>query len=239
LANSFRRTRETAPARSQMHSPDEATAENVEAMTSAAFRLRALSLFERLADALLDPARRERVMAALLVGYAVVWSLYGVLAKGSQDIHFDMGEMFAWSREPALGTPKHPPLAAWVVGLWFSVMPRTDWTYYLLAMMMPTLALWIVWRLSADYLDVEKRVAGVAVLTLIPFMNFHALKYNANTILIPLWAATTFWFLRSFESRPQAPCWANTGRPVSSQDWAWRRSWTVEEAPISAHQRHG
>jgi hypothetical protein len=184
-----------------MHPPDEATAENAEAMTSAAFRLSALSLFERLADALVDPARRERTMAALLAGYALVWSLYGALAKGSQDIHFDMGEMFAWSREPALGTPKHPPLAGWVVGLWFSVMPRMDWTYYLLAMMMPTLALWIVWRLSADYLDVEKRVAGVAVLTLIPFMNFHALKYNANTILIPLWAATTFWFLRSFETR--------------------------------------
>jgi len=162
---------------------------------------RLISPFGSLVDALLDPARRERTMAALLVGYALVWSLYGALAKGSQDIHFDMGEMFAWSQEPSLGTPKHPPLGAWVVGLWFMVMPRTDWTYYLLAMMMPTLALWIVWRLSADYLDVEKRVAGVAVLTLIPFMNFHALKYNANTILIPLWAATTFWFLRSFETR--------------------------------------
>jgi hypothetical protein len=162
---------------------------------------RLLSPFGRLVDALLDPARRERTMGALLVGYALVWSLYGVLAKGSQDVHVDMGEMFAWSREPALGTPKHPPLAAWVVGLWFSVMPRTDWTYYLLAMIMPALALWSAWRLSADYLDVEKRVAGVALLTLIPFMNFHALKYNANTILIPLWAATTFWFLRSFETR--------------------------------------
>jgi hypothetical protein len=184
-----------------MHPPDEATAENVEAMTLAAFRLRALSLFERLVDALVDPARRERVMATLLVGYALVWSLYGVLAKGSQDVHVDMGEMLAWSREPALGTPKHPPLAAWLVGFWFSVMPRTDWTYYLLAMIMPALALWIAWRLSADYLEPEKRVAGIALLTLLPFMNFHAMKYNANTILLPLWAATSCCFLRSFERR--------------------------------------
>ena len=160
-----------------------------------------LAPFERLADALVDPNRRERTMPALLVGYALVWSLYGVLAKGSQDLHVDMGEMFAWSREPSLGTPKHPPLGAWVVWLWFSIMPRTDWTYYLLATMMPTVALWIAWRLSADYLDAEKRVAGIALLTFIPFMNFHALKYNANTVLIPLWSATTFWFLRSFETR--------------------------------------
>ena len=34
-----------------------------------------------------------------------------------------------------------------------------------------------------------------------PFFNFHALKFNQNTILMPLWAATTLFFLRSFESR--------------------------------------
>ena len=33
------------------------------------------------------------------------------IAKGSQDIHFDMSEQFALARELALGYPKHPPLA--------------------------------------------------------------------------------------------------------------------------------
>ncbi len=42
---------------------------------------------------------------------------------------------------------------------------------------------------------------GIALLTLVPFYNFHALKFNANTVLIPFWAATTWWFLRSFETR--------------------------------------
>jgi dolichyl-phosphate-mannose-protein mannosyltransferase len=68
-------------------------------------------------------------------------------------------------------------------------------------MLMPTIALWIVWRLSEDYLESEKRVAGVALLMLIPFYNFHALKFNANTVLLPTWAATTFWFLRSYRTR--------------------------------------
>jgi hypothetical protein len=63
------------------------------------------------------------------------------------------------------------------------------------------LALWIVWRLSARFLDDEKRVVGLALLTLVPFFNFHALKFNQNTVLLPLWAATTLWFLRSFETR--------------------------------------
>ena len=117
-----------------------------------------------------------------------MWSLYGALAKGSQDIHFDMGEMVAWSREAGIGTPKHPPFAAWLVRVWFSVFPLTDWSYYVFAMVLASFALWVAWRLSEPYLDGEKRVVGLVLLTFIPFFNFHALKYNANTVLIPLWA---------------------------------------------------
>ncbi len=163
--------------------------------------MRLLKPAERLLDALTDPARRERAVVFLLTGYCTVWSLYGALAKGSQDIHFDMGEMVVWSREALIGTPKHPPLGAWLVRAWFSVFPLADWAYYVFAMVLATLALWVAWRVSERYLDGEKRVAGLLLLTFIPFFNFHALKYNANAVLIPLWALATWWFLRSFETR--------------------------------------
>src|SRR5262249_30978387 len=133
--------------------------------------------------------------------YAALWTLYGVLAKGSQDLHFDMGELVAWSRELAFGYPKHPPFAAWVVGAWFNVFPLTDWAYYLLAIVNATIGLWIAWTISARFLEGEKRVAGLALLSLVSFYNFLALKFNANSVLIPLWAATTWWFLISFETR--------------------------------------
>ena len=81
------------------------------------------------------------------------------------------------------------------------VFPLADWSYYVFAMVLATFALWIAWRVSERYLDGEKRVAGLLLLTFIPFFNFHALKYNANTVLIPLWALATWCFLRSFETR--------------------------------------
>ncbi len=168
---------------------------------SAAGGLRKTQFLDRLLDALLDPARRERVVLALLAAYAAIWSIYGAIAKSSQDIHFDMGEMVAWSREVTFGTPKHPPLPAWLVGAWFSVFPLADWSYYLFAILLATAALWIAWKASAPYLGGEKRVVGLALLTLVPFYNFHALKFNANTIMTPLWALTTWWFLRSYETR--------------------------------------
>jgi hypothetical protein len=156
-------------------------------------------------DSLLDrfgnPARQERTVLALLAGYAVVWSIYGAIAKSSQDIHFDMGEMVAWSREVTLGTPKHPPLPALLVRAWFSVFPLEDWSYYLFAALLATAALWFAWKASAPYLTGEKRLIGLALLTLVPFYNFHALKFNANTVMTPLWALTTWWFLCSYETR--------------------------------------
>jgi dolichyl-phosphate-mannose-protein mannosyltransferase len=156
---------------------------------------------DRLTAALADPARREMTVALVLAGYCGVWALYGAIAKGSQDIHFDMGEMVAWSREIGWGTPKHPPFGAWLVRGWFAVFPLADWSYYLFAMVLATLALWIAWRISGRYLDGDKRVVGLALLTLVPFYNFHALKFNANTVMLPLWAAATALFLRSYETR--------------------------------------
>src|SRR5260370_2579676 len=162
---------------------------------------RGLARIERLFDALAAPAGGERTVVAVLLGYVALWTLYGAIAKGSQDIHADMSEQFALGRELALGYPKHPPLAMAVVRAWFAVFPTADWAYYLLAMVNVGLALWIAWRLCARFLDGEKRVLGLALLTLVPFFNFHGLKFNVNTVLLPLWAATTLWFLRSFATR--------------------------------------
>lgn len=161
---------------------------------------------DRLRAALTDPARAERTVVWLLVAYTVAWAAYATVSKAPQGLHPDMTELVAWSRDLSFGYLKHPPLAAWLVAAWFAVFPVAGWSYYLLAMLMPALALWFVWRLSADYLDAEKRVAGLALLMLVPFFNFHALKFNVNTVLLPLWAATVFCFLRSYRTR--APLWA-------------------------------
>ena len=42
----------------------------------------------------------------------MLWTLYGVIAKGSQGLHYDMTEVIAWSRDLGFGYLKHPPLAA-------------------------------------------------------------------------------------------------------------------------------
>jgi len=157
--------------------------------------------FARLYDALVDLNRCERTMALLLTAYAVVWSVYGTIAKSSQDLHFDIGEMFAWSHEVVWSAPTHPPLGAWLAHAWFAVMPVADWSFYLLGIVVATVGLWIAWRLAGRYLPPEKRAVGILLLAFLPFYNFHALKYNASSLLTPFWAATAWWFLLSFKTR--------------------------------------
>ena len=156
---------------------------------------------ERLLDALSDPKRRGPTVVIVLAAYWAIWTVYAVVAKQSQDFHFDMGEMVAWSREVTLGTPKHPPLPAWLVAAWFWIFPLTTWAYDLLAVGTAVVSLWVAFMVSTRYLDGYKCAVGLALLTLVPFFNFHALKFNANSAMMPWWALTTWFFLRSFEDR--------------------------------------
>jgi 4-amino-4-deoxy-L-arabinose transferase-like glycosyltransferase len=154
----------------------------------------------RLVAVLTDPGRRERAAVAVIAVYAALWALTGMIAKAGEDVHYDMAEMVAGLRGHPLSLAHHPPFGAWVANLWFAIFPVADWPYYLLAMTVVGFGLWVAWHIAGWFLDSEKRVLGLALLTFVPLLNWHALKYNANTILIPLWAATTWWFLRSLET---------------------------------------
>ena len=156
----------------------------------------------RLVDGLADPARRRRAALVFVLGYGALWFVYGVIAKSSQDLNADMAEMVVWTREPALGYPKHPPLLAWILWGWFKIFPLADWAYILLA---------VVDRrgrhLSGD--RARRRMARRAKSSprcrscspSIPFYNFLGLKFDQNSILIPLWALAMWAMLRALDTR--------------------------------------
>jgi 4-amino-4-deoxy-L-arabinose transferase-like glycosyltransferase len=160
-----------------------------------------LALCGRLVDALADARRGPRAAAALLAGYALLWWAYALIAKSTQSIHFDMGEVFAWSTELAYGYPKHPPFPAWVAAVWFAVFPRADWAYYLLATTSISLALWFIWLIAVRSIAGDKRAVALVLLAFAPVFNLQPLKFNSNALLIPVWAGATWLFLRSYSSR--------------------------------------
>lgn len=156
--------------------------------------------FAPVIDGLCDPRRRRKVAFGISAAYGVVWLLYGVIAKSSQDINADMAEMVVWSREPALGYPKHPPLLAFIVKLWFAVFPFADWAFLLLAVTTVAIGIYLTFELAGLWLDGEKRAAAPFLLMVIPYYNFLGLKFDQNSVLIPLWALAMWAFVRSLRS---------------------------------------
>jgi 4-amino-4-deoxy-L-arabinose transferase-like glycosyltransferase len=155
----------------------------------------------RVIDGLADPARRRRAAFAFVLGYGALWFVYGVIAKSSQDLNADMGEMVVWTRELALGYPKHPPLPAYILWAWFKVFPLADWAYILLAVVTVSAGIFLAIELCAEWLAREKLAMVPFLLAMIPFYNFLGLKFDQNSILIPLWALAMWAMLRALDTR--------------------------------------
>lgn len=136
-----------------------------------------------------SPVERHQrwILAAYLAAFVAVWTVYSVLSRSNLDINADMAENYSWSRELALGYFKHPPFFAWVVAAWFKVFPTDDWAYYLLSFANVAIAFVGVWALIGLFDRSPRRLAAVVALSLTPFYTFSAIKFNANTILLPVW----------------------------------------------------
>src|SRR5258708_15581821 len=103
----------------------------------AAWRARRRPWIRRLAAWLAacdsDPKASLWLVIGFAVAHAVLWTFILINLKAAQDIHMDVAEAFAWGQKLQLGYGKHPPLAGWVAGLWFRILPVAHWATYSLA----------------------------------------------------------------------------------------------------------
>jgi 4-amino-4-deoxy-L-arabinose transferase-like glycosyltransferase len=153
----------------------------------------------RLAQASADFIRRNgsgRLLGIALGIYTVLWMLYFSAANATVDIHYDLSEASIWARTFEFGY-KHPPMTAWIFRAWFAIFPRADWAAYLLATVNITATLAVTWVVMRDHLDKERALVGLMALILVPFHTFLAAHFNANTVMMPFWAATVLFYLRA------------------------------------------
>lgn len=164
-------------------------------------------LFERVADRRFGFAERDDraglLLLALLLGHVLVWTLQPVLSHSNLADSVDMVENWVWGKEWQLGYWKHPPFFAWVTAGWFSVFPRADWAYYLLAAVNSAAGLAGVWALTGvadadrEGKGLRRRLLAVAALSPTPIYGFLALKFNANAMLLSVWPWAAWAFLRA------------------------------------------
>ena len=151
-------------------------------------------------------ARRtlSRLVAACLAWAAVAW-----LASANLDGYHDMLENYAWSQPLRWGTHKHPPFFAWVVGLWFAVLPQNDLTYRLLSYTNVLVGLAGVWALGRRLrLGALAPWGALLLLWSLPYTNL-AGKFNANSQLLSLWPWAAALLLASWQERGWRGAWAS------------------------------
>lgn len=147
-----------------------------------------------------SPASVRHLLEFLLV-YCVGLMTYALLASNWGPLHVDLTEMWAWGKEFELGYFKHPPFAAWIAGLWFTAMPRTNWSFYLLATLNGAIGLAGVWALAGLLLGPFGRWASMLVLVLTPSFTITALKFNCNAPLLSLWPWAAYFLVASVQTR--------------------------------------
>src|ERR1700726_3385826 len=173
-------------------------------LPAAARRRRILSV-RRLAAWLAASASDPKASLWLVIGFAaahaVLWTVILINLKAAQDVHMDVAEAFAWGQKFQLGYGKHPPLAGWVAGLWFTVFPAADWATYALAMATLGCGLVISWLIAIRVVDYRRAFFVVVMLALYPIFNFKGFKYNPDLLQLVTLPLVVLAYLNAFEKR--------------------------------------
>ena len=140
--------------------------------------------------------------------HVAVWVLAHGMADTNLDSYADMLENYAWGQELAWGSAKHPPLFAWVTGVWFAIFPTRDSAYHLLSYLNVALGLLGVYRLAFAIDRKELALPAVILLSMAFPYSTLAVKFNANAILLSIWPWVGLAWIQSIQT---------TGRKA----WAW------------------
>ncbi|HZR74137.1 glycosyltransferase family 39 protein [Bradyrhizobium sp.] len=141
------------------------------------------------------------VIPLLLCGFVAGWQAFLSIAYIGGDLHPDVLETWTLGRSIEWGSAKHPPLMSWIARAWTSVFPLANWSFQLMALTNSAIALWIVDLIARRFVQGDKRLIVLLLLMLTPIYQFHAQRFNANSVLLATWPLATYCFLRSFETR--------------------------------------
>lgn len=170
-------------------------------MTPTSTGSRRMAFVERLVGAWFDREPGGRAMFILLALFIAVWTPFQIVSFSSLDLHFDLTELYAWTRHLSAGYYKHPPLGALMAAAWFSVFPVADWSFHLLSMTNAAIALYVIDLIARRYLTGDKRLLVLLFLLLTPFYQFHSQRFGTNQTLLSTWPIAVYCFLRAFETR--------------------------------------
>ena len=124
--------------------------------------------------------------------HLIIWTLVPTLTNNN--LPLDTIEALAWGSNLDWGFNKHPPASAFLVEIFYIIFGANDWAYYFLSQVCVTVAFFVVWKLSKDFLK-NKIHSLIAVLLLegIYYYNYTTPEFNVYVCELPFWALTVYF----------------------------------------------
>lgn len=145
----------------------------------------------------LSPQSRTSLRAIALAAalYVLAWSLLPPLLSSS--LPLDVAESLSWGREWQWGYYKHPPLAPWVLEIFYRAFGHVG--PFLLSQLFIAATLWLVWRTGCRLMSRDRALLGALLTMGVAYYTRPALEFNHNIAQMPLWAATGYCLLAALQ----------------------------------------
>ena len=144
----------------------------------------------------------DRRLVRYLLVFMAVWLLLltAIPSVFYTVLPLDTIETVMWSHPFSMGNAKHPPLAAWMAGIFTVAFAHTDFAMYLLSQVMMVVGFAYMYRLGKEFFSTEKAVFSVILLSTVIFYTFDSAKFNVNLPHMALWPMMTFYCCRGVKN---------------------------------------
>jgi len=140
---------------------------------------------------------RERPGCAVLflaAVHLVLWTLLPSLLLTAAPL--DVVEGYLWGHEWQWGYHKHPPLAPFLLEVFWH-LGGGPWTAYLLGQLCVVVTFWAVWSLARPMVGGPAAALSVLALELNFYFTAPTLEFNPNVLQMPLWGLAILHFHRA------------------------------------------
>jgi hypothetical protein len=141
--------------------------------------------------------REKKIFFLLCFYHITVWTLVPYISN--KNLPLDTIEHLTWGKDFLWGYDKHPPLTYWILGIVYKIFGNKDFAFYLLSQIFIVLTLVVLWKISNFFLEKREKLISILILEGIVFFNFETPQFNVNICLLPIWAVTIYFFIKSIK----------------------------------------
>jgi 4-amino-4-deoxy-L-arabinose transferase-like glycosyltransferase len=137
----------------------------------------------------------SRAFYVLMAFHFLIWFSLGLIL----DLHPDTADHWVWSRTLSWGYYEHPPMVAWVIRFFTTLLGNNQWAVQMAAQAVTLLSFLGIYRLTREAYNARTAFFSILILEATPLFSAGSMILHINNVcnLFYFWGALAF--LKGFE----------------------------------------